>query len=136
MVFMSMLQELLHGVDRPRANLIRVIEGFETVMFRSKFDSWPQTTEVTVSEEGRGKVAGWLCDTLHFRVSWAFFLSNSLYFHLICYNYSLTVHAALLKRQGFNVKGLLKADPPKEGPQPYIDCTGNLQVQVCQFYVE
>ncbi|TYK01400.1 villin-4-like isoform X4 [Cucumis melo var. makuwa] len=36
--------------------------------------------------------------------------------------------AALLKRQGVNVKGLLKADPVKEEPQPYIDCTGNLQV--------
>ena len=35
---------------------------------------------------------------------------------------------ALLKRQGVNVKGLLKADPIKEEPQPYIDCTGNLQV--------
>lgn len=27
-------------------------------MFRSKFDSWPQTTDVAVSEDGRGKVAG------------------------------------------------------------------------------
>jgi hypothetical protein len=35
---------------------------------------------------------------------------------------------ALLKRQGVNVKGLLKADTVKEEPQPYIDCTGNLQV--------
>lgn len=35
---------------------------------------------------------------------------------------------ALLKRQGVNVKGLLKADPVKEEPQPYIDCTGHLQV--------
>jgi hypothetical protein len=29
-------------------------------MFRSKFDSWPQTTDVAVSEDGRGKVAGQL----------------------------------------------------------------------------
>ncbi|XP_077214981.1 villin-4-like [Tasmannia lanceolata] len=85
-------EELLHGPDRPKAHLIRVIEGFETVMFRSKFEAWPQTDDVTVSEDGRGKVA------------------------------------ALLKRQGFNVKGLLKAAPAKEEPQPYIDCTGNLQV--------
>jgi gelsolin len=35
---------------------------------------------------------------------------------------------ALLKRQGVNVKGLLKADAVKEEPQPYIDCTGHLQV--------
>ncbi|GJN32233.1 hypothetical protein PR202_gb20724 [Eleusine coracana subsp. coracana] len=36
--------------------------------------------------------------------------------------------AALLKRQGLNVKGLMKAAPAKEEPQPYIDCSGNLQV--------
>ncbi|KAK1290065.1 Villin-4 [Acorus calamus] len=88
----SAAEEILRASDRPKAHVIRVIEGFETVMFRSKFEAWPQTTEVTVSEDGRGKVA------------------------------------ALLKRQGFNVKGLLKADPAKEEPQPYIDCTGNLQV--------
>lgn len=35
---------------------------------------------------------------------------------------------ALLKRQGVNVKGLLKADPVREEPQPHIDCTGHLQV--------
>lgn len=35
-----------------------MIEGFETVMFRSKFDSWPHSAEVAVSEDGRGKVAG------------------------------------------------------------------------------
>lgn len=85
-------EELLCGPDRSKAHIIRVIEGFETVMFRSKFNIWPQTTDVTVSEDGRGKVA------------------------------------ALLKRQGLNVKGLMKAAPPKEEPQPYIDCTGNLQV--------
>ncbi|XP_068326880.1 villin-4-like [Pyrus communis] len=85
-------EELVHGPDRSKSHIIRVIEGFETVMFRSKFDSWPQTADVAVSEDGRGKVA------------------------------------ALLKRQGVNVKGLLKADPVKEEPQPYIDCTGNLQV--------
>ncbi|KAK2646254.1 hypothetical protein Ddye_021449 [Dipteronia dyeriana] len=85
-------EELLQGADRSKSHIIRVIEGFETVMFRSKFDCWPQLTNVTVSEDGRGKVA------------------------------------ALLKRQGVNVKGLLKADPVKEEPQPYIDCTGHLQV--------
>jgi gelsolin len=36
--------------------------------------------------------------------------------------------AALLRRQGVNVKGLLKTAPAKEEPQPYIDVTGNLQV--------
>ncbi|GLT28606.1 hypothetical protein SLA2020_035260 [Shorea laevis] len=85
-------EELVRSSDRPKSHIIRVIEGFETVMFRSKFDTWPQSNNVAVSEDGRGKVA------------------------------------ALLQRQGVNVKGLLKAGPAKEEPQPYIDCTGNLQV--------
>lgn len=38
--------------------MIRVIEGFETVMFKSKFDTWAEAVEVAVSEDGRGKVAG------------------------------------------------------------------------------
>ncbi|GAB2267427.1 hypothetical protein Dimus_002410 [Dionaea muscipula] len=84
--------ELLHSLDRTRSHVVRVIEGFETVAFRANFDSWPQTAQVAVSEDGRGKVA------------------------------------ALLKRQGLNVKGLLKAAPVKEEPQLYIDCTGSLQV--------
>lgn len=58
-----MTQELLSGPDRSKAHIIRVIEGFETVMFRSKFDIWPQITDVTVSEDGRGKVAGFVSKT-------------------------------------------------------------------------
>ncbi|XP_022135032.1 villin-4-like isoform X2 [Momordica charantia] len=85
-------EELVSGPDRPQSHIMRVIEGFEPIIFRAKFDSWPETAAVAVSEDGRGKVA------------------------------------ALLKRQGVNVKGLLKAEPVKEEPQPYIDCTGNLQV--------
>ncbi|MFS7905983.1 putative villin/Gelsolin, ADF-H/Gelsolin-like domain superfamily [Helianthus anomalus] len=85
-------EEYVLSQDRQKYHIICVIENFETVAFRSKFDSWPQSTAVTVSEDGRGKVA------------------------------------ALLKRQGVNVKGLLKAAPTKEEPQPYIDCSGNLQV--------
>lgn len=57
-------QELVRGPDRPKSHIIRVIEGFETVMFRSKFDSWPETTNVAVSEDGRGKVAGQACNFL------------------------------------------------------------------------
>lgn len=37
------------------------MEGFETVMFRSQFDSWPQSTDVAAPEDGKGKVAGELC---------------------------------------------------------------------------
>ncbi|KAI7753928.1 hypothetical protein M8C21_033127, partial [Ambrosia artemisiifolia] len=86
-------EEYLRSQDRLKSHIIRVIENFETVTFRSKFDTWPQSAVVAVSEDGRGKVA------------------------------------ALLKRQGVNVRGLLKAAPVnKEEPQPYIDCTGNLQV--------
>ncbi|KAE8710363.1 Villin-4 [Hibiscus syriacus] len=85
-------EELIQGSNRSKSHLIRVIEGFETVIFRSKFDSWPQTTNATVTEDGRGKVA------------------------------------ALLQRQGLNVKGLLKVDPVKEEPEEHIDCTGQLQV--------
>lgn len=54
----STVQEFLQSMDRLKCHITRVIEGFETVMFRSKFESWPQTTEVAVAEEGRGKVAG------------------------------------------------------------------------------
>ncbi|KAL3629767.1 Villin-4 [Castilleja foliolosa] len=88
----SCVDEFLRIQDRSKSRVTRVIEGFETVIFRSKFDSWSQTTSVTVSEEGRGKVA------------------------------------ALLKRQGINVKGLLKAETPKEEAQLFIDCTGDLKV--------
>lgn len=62
------------------------------MLFRSKFDSWPHSNNVSQAEEGRGKVA------------------------------------ALLKRQGVNVKGLLKSESPKEDHNLYIDCTGDLQV--------
>ncbi|KAK8543297.1 hypothetical protein V6N12_015855 [Hibiscus sabdariffa] len=85
-------EEFIRGSNRSNSRLIRVIEGFETVVFRSKFESWPQTTNAVVTEDGKGKVA------------------------------------ALLQRQGVNVKGLLKVDTEKEDPEEYIDCTGHLQV--------
>ncbi|KAL6539686.1 Villin-4 [Orobanche hederae] len=53
----STADEVLRSQDRSKPHVIRVIEGFETVIFRSKFDFWPQSTNVTVTEEGRGKVA-------------------------------------------------------------------------------
>ncbi|XP_056862428.1 villin-5-like, partial [Raphanus sativus] len=46
--------------ERPKSNLISVMEGFETVMFRSKFDSWPVTSTVAEPRQGRGKVAALL----------------------------------------------------------------------------
>ncbi|CAL5025587.1 unnamed protein product [Urochloa decumbens] len=86
-------EKLLIDDSRTKSHVIKVIEGFETIMFKSKFVEWPPTPDLKLSsEDGRGKVA------------------------------------ALLKRQGLDVKGLMKADPVKEEPQPYIDCTGHLQV--------
>ncbi|XP_073141085.1 villin-5-like [Henckelia pumila] len=69
----STADELLHNLDRSKSHIIRVIEGFETIKFWSKFKSWPQSSNLSVTEDSRGKVA------------------------------------ALLKRQGVNVKGILKA---------------------------
>ncbi|CAL0325559.1 unnamed protein product [Lupinus luteus] len=103
--------ELVGGTGRSKSYIIRLIEGFETVMFKSKFDSWPQTTNVAQAEDGRGKVAASLTRRL---------LYSTLF---LVYDF-----LALLKRQGLDVKGLLKTDPVKEEPQAYIDCTGYLQV--------
>ncbi|KAG0601882.1 hypothetical protein M758_11G145100 [Ceratodon purpureus] len=40
--------------------ITRIIEGFETLEFRSYFDKWPLNGQQPVSEEGRGKVAALL----------------------------------------------------------------------------
>ncbi|KAH9566319.1 hypothetical protein CY35_04G125100 [Sphagnum magellanicum] len=85
--------EYLSGQNRPQHTLVtRVIEGFETLDFRSNFDKWPLTGQTPVSEEGRGKVA------------------------------------AMLKQQGVNVKGLLKAAPVKEEVPELLNSSGKLQV--------
>lgn len=52
------IQELLQDPGHPKSHVTRIIEGYETVVLKSKFAKWPQTTDVAVSEEGRGKVAG------------------------------------------------------------------------------
>lgn len=52
------IQEMIRSSERPKSQMIRIIEGFETVPFRSKFESWTQETNTTVSEDGRGRVAG------------------------------------------------------------------------------
>ncbi|CAF1893076.1 unnamed protein product [Brassica oleracea] len=53
-------EELFRSSVRPKSNLVSVMEGFETVMFRSKFDSWPATSAVAEPQHGRGKVAALL----------------------------------------------------------------------------
>lgn len=53
-------EEFLRSSERPKSNLVSVMEGFETVMFRSKFDSWPATSTVAEPQQGRGKVAALL----------------------------------------------------------------------------
>ncbi|KAL2465807.1 Villin-4 [Abeliophyllum distichum] len=93
----GIVDELLHSLDRPKSHVIRVIEGFETVMFRSKFDNWPQSTNVAVSEDGRGKVA------------------------------------ALLKRQGVNVKGLLKAGISQGGTSTTYRLHGQFTGLACEW---
>ncbi|XP_076914396.1 villin-5-like [Bidens hawaiensis] len=88
-------EEYLRDQDRPRSKIIRIVEFYETVSFRSKFNFWPQPSDVLASQDGRGKVA------------------------------------ALLKRQGLDIKGLIKNAPKEEEeeePQPYIDCSGALEV--------
>jgi hypothetical protein len=102
-------------------------------MFKSKFIEWPPTPDLKLSsEDGRGKVAGYC---LHIMSS-----LNLIYIHIyyqfrckILIKRDITLlstisHAALLKSQGLDVKGLMKVAPVKEELQPYIDCTGHLQV--------
>ncbi|XP_047333569.1 villin-4-like [Impatiens glandulifera] len=44
-------EELIRGLNRPKSQTIRVMEGSETVMFKSKFDSWPQSAETDEDED-------------------------------------------------------------------------------------
>ena len=53
------MQEFISSQRRPKHTLVtRIIQGFETLSFRSNFDVWPLGGGATVSEDGRGKVAG------------------------------------------------------------------------------
>uniref|UniRef100_A0ACD5XLG0 Uncharacterized protein n=1 Tax=Avena sativa TaxID=4498 RepID=A0ACD5XLG0_AVESA len=53
-------EELLRQGNRPKSHITRLMEGFETVIFRSKFNKWPKKAEAIVSDESRGKVAALL----------------------------------------------------------------------------
>ncbi|KAK4776917.1 hypothetical protein SAY86_005605 [Trapa natans] len=53
-------EDFICSQSRPKATLItRVIQGYETHKFKSKFESWPLGSAVP-AEEGRGKVAALL----------------------------------------------------------------------------
>lgn len=122
------------------------MEGFETVLFRSKFDSWPQAVEAKESEDGRGKVAG---EFMFMFPSSFVIYSIKLELSVLIFNphyILLTVRSLLilsslldflvemLKRQGVDVKGLTKEeDPAKEDTEPNIDCTGDLQVLTTEY---
>ncbi|XP_066374154.1 villin-3-like isoform X1 [Miscanthus floridulus] len=56
----SAAEELLREGNRPKSHIIRLMEGFETVTFKSKFDKWPKKADAVVSDESRGKVAALL----------------------------------------------------------------------------
>lgn len=122
-VSLTYLQKLLIDENRKGSNVIKVIEGFETIMFKSKFNKWPPTPDLKLSsEDGRGKVAGDCLQTHQFKRE-VLLKEYPMYTFIM---YILTT--ALLRSQGLDVKGLMKAAPEEEEPQPYIDCTGHLQV--------
>ncbi|KAG0607331.1 hypothetical protein M758_8G020200 [Ceratodon purpureus] len=55
----STVEGLITDQKRPKhTQITRIIEGFETLEFRSYFDKWSFNGQHPVSEEGRGKVAG------------------------------------------------------------------------------
>ncbi|KAH9293450.1 hypothetical protein KI387_041356 [Taxus chinensis] len=89
----SAAEEFISSQKRSKyTSIIRVIQGFETQPFKSKFDSWPLTGGNSGAEDGRGKVA------------------------------------ALLKQQGVDVKGMMKATPAKEEIPPLLEGGGKLEV--------
>ncbi|KAK1294310.1 Villin-2 [Acorus calamus] len=54
-------EEFVVNQNRPKATRItRVIQGYETHSFKSKFDSWPMSSGMSGGEDGRGKVAALL----------------------------------------------------------------------------
>ncbi|XP_014750951.1 villin-4 isoform X2 [Brachypodium distachyon] len=54
-------EKMLVADSRTQSHVMKVIEGYETVMFKSKFREWPPTPDLKLSsEDGRGKVAALL----------------------------------------------------------------------------
>jgi hypothetical protein len=64
------MQKLLVDAGQSKSHVIKVIEGFETVSFKSKFREWPATPELKLAaEDGRGKVAGYYLQFYLFQTS-------------------------------------------------------------------
>jgi hypothetical protein len=64
------MQKLLVDSGQTKSHVIKVIEGFETVSFKSKFREWPATPELKLTaEDGRGKVAGYYLQFYLFQTS-------------------------------------------------------------------
>ncbi|WOH06479.1 hypothetical protein DCAR_0625907 [Daucus carota subsp. sativus] len=54
-------EEFIASQNRPKStHVTRLIQGYETNTFKSKFDSWPSGSAPSAPEEGRGKVAALL----------------------------------------------------------------------------
>uniref|UniRef100_A0ACD5UV88 Uncharacterized protein n=2 Tax=Avena sativa TaxID=4498 RepID=A0ACD5UV88_AVESA len=54
-------EKMLFDGSRTKSHVMKVIEGYETIMFKSKFSEWPATPDLKLSsEDGRGKVAALL----------------------------------------------------------------------------
>ena len=55
----TLLQDFLRKQNRSNGtHLTFLTEGLETSMFKSYFNSWPQTAETKLYDDGREKVAG------------------------------------------------------------------------------
>lgn len=86
-------EEFISSQKRPKhTHIIRVIQGFETLSFKTNFESWPHGPGTAGSEEGKGKVA------------------------------------SLIKKQGVDMKGILKATPGKDEVPPLLEENGKLEV--------
>ncbi|XP_056847544.1 villin-5-like [Raphanus sativus] len=92
-------EEFFRSSERPKSNLVSVMEGFETVMFRSKFDSWPTTSAVAEPQQGRSKVAALL------------------------QRQGVNVQGLVKSSSSSS-----SSSSSKDEPKPYIDGTGDLQV--------
>lgn len=58
-MLVTLWQDFLRKQDRSNGtHLTFLTEGLETSMFKSYFNSWPQTAETKLYDEGREKVAG------------------------------------------------------------------------------